>query len=56
MANLVFDSSSEPVETKGRWDSWLKIFLIVLIVFFSWVILSNGFLLIFGTPLINTHH
>jgi hypothetical protein len=56
MPNLALDSNSESIEKKGRWDKWLTIMMVLIIVFFSWVILSNGFLLVFGRPLIDMHH
>lgn len=46
---------AEPAKKKSRWDRLITVGLGLIITFFSWVIISNGYLLIFQKPLINLH-
>ena len=49
------NTQAEPEKKKSRWDKLVTVGLSLIIAFFSWVIISNGYLLIFQKPLINLH-
>jgi hypothetical protein len=56
MSNLGLESTPQaPAKKKSRWDKLVTVGLSVIIAFFTWVIVSNGYLLIFQKPLINLH-
>jgi len=54
MSSLGIETMPEMPAAKkqGRWDLAMRIGLGVVITFFTWVVVSNMYLLYFGKPLI----
>jgi hypothetical protein len=57
MSSLGIENSPSvaPEKKKGRWDKLITVGLGLIVAFFSWVIISNGYVLIFQKPLIKLH-
>jgi hypothetical protein len=57
MSSLGIENTPQaaPAKPKSRWDKWMTVGLSCIIAFFAWVIINNGYLLIFQKPLINLH-
>lgn len=57
MSSLGIENTPQaaPAKKKSRWDKLITVGLGLIITFFSWVIISNGYLLIFQKPLISLH-
>jgi hypothetical protein len=57
MPGLGIESAPQavPVKKKSRWDKLMTVGLSLIIALFTWIVVSNGYLLIFMKPLINLH-
>ncbi|MBZ5598097.1 MAG: hypothetical protein LAN83_07220 [Acidobacteriia bacterium] len=56
MSSLGIENTPQAAPAKkSRWDKWITAGLGLIITLFSWVIISNGYLLIFQKPLIKLH-
>ncbi|MBZ5706566.1 MAG: hypothetical protein LAN63_14545 [Acidobacteriia bacterium] len=57
MSSLGIESAPQavPVKKKSLWDKVITVCLSLVITLFAWIVVSNGYLLIFQKPLINLH-
>lgn len=55
MSNLGLETAPATAKKKNRMETAQMVFVSLLIAFFTWTVVSNGFLLIFQKPLISAH-